>query len=176
MNASIRSLVITLAVAALLVLPQQSFAQADAGAKARGDYSGTFWSSRSATRSVRHAIDYSRDAQQYVRSTPKPSSQYLRADAAEIARNLTAAKAEIAYLKKQATSDKELAATVASIEKHLAAAESEHHTFHAECAKDAINVQATMACCAAISGHLTKAHDELDALQKRLAPKAAPSK
>ena len=173
MNIPIRSMMVGLALGALLLLPGYSVAQPDAGAKARGEYGTPFWSYQSGKRSVRHAIDYSRGAQDYIRSTPKPSPQYLRADAAEIAKNLTAAKAEVAYLKKQAARDKDLAAALASIEKHLAAAEKEHQTFHVECAKEMINAKLTMECCASLSDHLTKAHDELDALQKKVAPKAA---
>lgn len=171
MTTTPRLMLTGLTLVALLVLTPEAFAQRDAGAKARGDYSGTFWSTRSANRSVRHARDYSQGAREYIQATPKASPQYLRADAAEVGRNVAAAKAEVTYLKAQAARDKELLSAVTSIEKHLTAAEKEHETFDAECAKDTIDSKATMACCSALSDHLTKAADELEALQKKLTPK-----
>lgn len=166
-------LILGLALTMATLVASEALAQRDAGSKARGDYSGTFWSSKSATRSIRHARDYSQGVHEYVQSTPKPSPEYLRTEAAEIGKNLTAAKAEIAYLKTQAARDKELSAAVTSIEKHLAAAEKEYETFHTECAKETIDAKATMACCSNLSDHLSKVHDELEALQKKLAPKPA---
>ncbi len=176
MTTKSRLILVGLTLVAMLAISPEAYAQRDAGAKARGDYSGTFWSTRSANRSVRHARDYSQGAREYVQSTTKPSPQYLRADAAEIRRNLTAANAEVAFLKTQAARDKELLAAVASIEKHLAAAEKEHETFHGECEKEAIDSELAMACCSALSDHLTKAADELEALQKKLTPKPTTSK
>lgn len=171
MNLLIRALFVALVAVTLHVSPHSALAQADAGAKARGDYSGTYWSSRSASRSVRHALDYTRGTYEYVQSTPKPSVPYLRADAADVGRNLAAAKAEVAYLKKNSANDKEIAAAVASIEKHLEAAQVEHHKFHAECAKESLDSKVAMNCCSALAEHLAKAHGELEALQKKLAPK-----
>lgn len=170
-----RLLLVALFSACLQAVPQSAFAQRDAGAKARGD-SSPFWSSKSAGRSVQHARDYSVGAHQYIQSAPKPSTQFLRADAVEVGRNIEAAKAEVVYLKKNTASDKEVAAAVASIEKHLEAAHGEHHKFHTECAKDSLDAKVTMACCTALTEHLTKAHDELEALQKKLAPKTAAPK
>jgi hypothetical protein len=175
MKSITRTLLAGLVVGLLMALPQNALAQRDAGAKARGDYSGTFWSSKSAGRSVGHAQDYSRGVQEYVRSAPKPSPQYLQSEAGQIAQNLKAAKAEITYLKKQLADDKEMAVSVASIEKHLDAAEAQHDKFHAECAKASIDADATMDCCSALTDHLTKAHDELEDLQKKLAPKTPTS-
>jgi hypothetical protein len=172
-----RKLLFAIVAVALSIVPQISFAaQRDAGAKARGEHGGTFWSSKSAARSVQHARDYSRGAHEYVQSAPKPSAPYLRAEAAEISKNLEDAKAEVDYLKKNTASDKELAAALASIEKHLAAAHTEHHAFRAECAKDSVDSKVAMDCCSSLSDHLGKAHEELVALQKKLAPKPATPK
>lgn len=44
-----RSLITLVVLASALAAPDMMLAQRDAGTKARGDYSGTFWSTRSAT-------------------------------------------------------------------------------------------------------------------------------
>jgi hypothetical protein len=175
MTASIRSLTILAAIVALLFVPNVSLAQRDAGAKARGDYSGTFWSTKSATRSTRHARDYSVDTHQYLRATPKPSAAHVRAESKEIGKNIAAAKAEATYLTKNAA--QEDAKAVASILSHLKAAEEEHTKLEACCATDDVKADEAMACSTAISDHLKKAHDELETLEKKLTPKAtAPKK
>jgi hypothetical protein len=119
----LRSVMLVLMTVTLFAVPGAALAQRDAGAKARGDYSGTFWSTRSAGRSVQHARDYAVDAQNYVKSTSKPSAPYLRAEAKEIGKNVQAAKAELNYLKTNA--GKEQAKAIASIQGHLKAAEDE---------------------------------------------------
>ena len=165
------SLIKYLAIVALIAVPAQVLAQRDAGSKARGDYSGTFWSARSAARSIGHARDYVTSAHEYVKATPKPNAEYLRAESADIGKNLESTKAEVAYLKKNSAADKETAAAITSIEKHLTAAEAEYKTFHAACAKESIESKDVMDCCSALTSHLEKAHNELQALAKKLAPK-----
>lgn len=64
----------------------------------------------------------------------------------------------------------------ASILSHLKAAEAEHSKLEACCATDDAKADDAMACCTAISDHLKKAHDELEALEKKLTPKATAPK
>ena len=76
------------AAAALVFFPAVTYAQKDAGAKARGEHSVPFWSSRSSARRISAAHDYARDFQRYVAANPKPNPAVVKEVTTEIGKNL----------------------------------------------------------------------------------------
>ena len=100
------------AAAALVFFPAVTYAQKDAGAKARGEHSVPFWSSRSSARRISAAHDYARDFQRYVAANPKPNPAVVKEVTTEIGKNLDEAKAHLAQLKKDFAGNKEAIAGI----------------------------------------------------------------
>lgn len=140
-------------------------------AKARGDYSSTFWGNAGG-RSVRHARDYSGGYRTYARQSAMVTPQLAQHEAAGVGHNITAAQKQYAEIKK-ATTDTEAAKSLDAIQKHLTAAAAAHAKMHEMCQKENIDGEATMKCCDDVDAELKKALDEHDKLMKRLEPAAA---
>ena len=87
-----------------------ALAQPDAGAKARGEHSVPFWSSRSSARRISAASEYARDFQRYVAANPKPDPAVVKEVTTEIGNNLDEAKKHLAQLKKDFGANKEAVA------------------------------------------------------------------
>jgi hypothetical protein len=162
-----------LAVAASLMMPpSQVYAQKDAGAKARGEHSVPFWSSRSSGRRITAARDYARDFQGYIAVNPKPEPAVVKEVTTEIGNNLDEAKKHLAQLKKDFAGNKDAIVGIESLEKQLTAA-FDHHKMLCECCeKEAFDAIATMACCKDLATELDKILDQHDALMLKLSPKA----
>jgi hypothetical protein len=166
-----------LAVAVLLAgaVPSPAFAQRDAGAKARGDFS-PFWSSQRASRSMRHARDYSEGLYRYSRESKAISPQVAKAEAEELGRQITNAQQHVGAVRAEIGDDKKAAAAVDSIQKHLDSAAASHAKLHAECCKDMVDGQVCGDCCSDVTKELEKAMAEHDALVRQLnldAPKGS---
>jgi len=108
------------------LVPAVGLAQKDAGAKARGEHSVPFWSSRSSARRIYAAQGYSRDFQRYLASNPKPDPVVVKEVTTEIGNNLEEAKKHLAQLKRDFAANKEAITGIEALEKDLAAA-FDHH-------------------------------------------------
>jgi hypothetical protein len=162
-------------VASLCLLPAPAYAQKDAGAKARGEHSVPFWSSRSSARHLTAARDYARDFQAHVAVNPKPEPAVVKEVTKEIGNSLNEAKKHLAQLKKDFAGNKDAVAGIDSIDKQLTTA-FDHHKMLCECCeKEAFDAIATMACCKDLAAELDKILDQHDALMLKLSPKAAPA-
>lgn len=135
-------------------------------AKARGDYSSTFWGS-SGGRSIRHARDYSRGYRTYARQAPTIAPQIAQHEAAGVGHNITQAKQQFAEVRK-ATTDKETLASLDAIDKQLAAAAKAHAQMHEMCHMETVDADGTMKCCQEVDAALAKAIAEHDKLMQRL--------
>ena len=158
-----------LAVALLLGagLPSHAFAQRDAGAKARGDFS-PFWSSQRASRSMRHARDYSEGLYRYSRESKTVKPEVAKSEAEELGRQIANAQKHVGDVRTQIGDDKKAAAAVDSIQKHLDSAAASHAKLHAECCKDVVDGQVCSECCSDVTKELEKAMAEHDALMRQL--------
>jgi hypothetical protein len=174
MNASLRTLAISAfaAVLAIVLSPSLAPAQHDAGAKARGEHSVPFWSSRSSARRITAARDYARDFQRYVAANPKPDAAVVKEVTTEIGKNLEEAKKHLAQLKVDFAGNKEALAGIESLEKQLAAAFDHHQKLCECCENESFDKIKTMECCEDLAGHLEKILTDHDALMLKLAPKA----
>ena len=160
-------------VSAVLLTGHSAFAQKDAGAKARGEHSVPFWSSRVSARRISAANDYARDFQRYIAANPKPDPAVVKEVTTEIGNNLDEAKKHLAQLKKDFGANKEAVAGIESIEKQLAAAFDQHKMLCECCEKEAFDKIATMECCSDLAKKLDKILTDHDELMHKLSPKAA---
>lgn len=176
--------VVLLAVAVMCA--EVTFAQPDAGAKARGEFN---FYGRSAGRAMRGARESASSFREYIRSTqPGPSrTQIVReepgvivvspriaqAAADEIGDYIAKSERHLAWMRRQAEArkDTETLASLDSIDRSLAVAKRNHATLCDCCAEDNVDAAAAMACCQRIDGDLAKAISEHDALMKRLGEK-----
>ena len=115
------------------LVPAVGLAQKDAGAKARGEHSVPFWSSRSSARRIYAAQDYSRDFQRYLAANPKPDPVVVKEVTTEIGNNLDEAKKHLAQLKRDFAANKEAITGIEALEKDLAAAFDHHKELCERC-------------------------------------------
>lgn len=151
----------------LMLLASTAVAQKDATSKGLGNY-GSVNSGRSAGRSVRHAMDYSRGFQTYAKEATRIAPEVARREAAGISQNLTAAKKEYETLRKAAAEDKEALAILDSIQKHIATADKEVALLHDCCKKEEIDGKMVMTCCTNSTAALEKIHAEHEKLMKHI--------
>jgi hypothetical protein len=160
-------------VSTMLLTGHSVFAQRDAGAKARGEHSVPFWSSRSSARRISAAHEYARDFQRYVAANPKPDPAVVKEVTTQIGNHLDEAKVHLTQLKKDFAGNKEAIAGIESLEKQLVAA-FDHHKLLCECCeKEAFDKIATMECCSDLAKQLDKILTDHDELMHKLSPKAA---
>lgn len=165
--------VVALALLAMAFAASTARAQRDAASKIRGEYN--FYGG-AASRSMRGALEYSRDYRQYAQTAPekKVNPEVAREAADAIGTYITKAQKHMAWMRKQAAGDKETLTSLDEIDKNLAAAGKSHHEMHETCLKDNVDAAASMECCKVIDESLAKAIAEHDKLMKRLATKPAP--
>lgn len=178
MNASFRHLASFgfAALVAIVLSPSLATAQHDAGAKARGEHSVPFWSSRSSARRITAARDYARDFQRYVAANPKPDATVMKEVTTEIGKNLDDAKKHLGQLKVDFAGNKDAIAGIDALEKQLTAAFDHHQKLCECCEGETFDKIKTMACCEDLAGHLDKILTDHDALMLKLSPKSAPGK
>jgi hypothetical protein len=161
---------ILLVSVAVLLATQAVFAQRDAGAKIRGEYTFHGSAAGSAMRGARDTSSYYR---QYAQSAPekKVETTTAREAADTIGTYIAKAQKHMAWMRKQAQAgnDKETLTSLDSIDKHLAAAAKSHAEMHETCLKDNVDAAASMECCKTIDDHLAKAIAEHDKLMKKVA-------
>jgi hypothetical protein len=178
MNVTHRVLV-GFSLAALLgfvLSPSLASAQHDAGAKARGQHSVPFWSSRSSAHRITTAQNYARDFQRYVAANPKPDPAVVKEVTTEIGKNLDEAKKHLAQLKVDFAGNKEALAGIDALDKQLTAAFDHHQKLCECCENESFDKIKTMECCEDLAGHLDKILTDHDALMLKLSPKSAPGK
>jgi hypothetical protein len=129
-----------------------------------------------ASRSVRHARDYSRDIYRYSQSAPMIEPSVAMAESKELGRNVTRAQEELAVVRKEVAMDPTTDATLKTIDQHLAAAAREHAMLDAECCKDSVDGLTCMKYCNRILLELDKAQAEHDALMRSMEINEATSK
>ncbi len=136
-----------------------------------------FWENQRASRSIQHARDYSRDLYRYSRDAQVVSPEVAKAESVELGRNIEMAQKELAAVGKQHEGDKQVLASLDSINQHIAKAAAVHKTLHEECCKDSPDGGITMHCCSEITKELEKAAAEHAALLRTLdqRSKAAPA-
>jgi hypothetical protein len=165
------------AAALILLMPAVAQAQKDAGAKARGEHSVPFWSSRSSARRIYAAHDYARDFQRYLAVNPKPDPAVVKEVTTEIGKNLDEAKKHLAQLKQDFAANKDAIAGIEALEKDLAAAFDHHQLLCQCCEMEAFDKIKTMECCTDLAKQLDKILTDHEALMQKLGPpKAAPGK
>jgi excinuclease UvrABC helicase subunit UvrB len=165
-----RSLVMFLATAAMLLVSQSAFAQRDAGSKIRGEYNFYGNSAGSSMRSARENSTYYRE---YAQSAEKVNPEVAKESVDTIGVYITKAQKHMASMRKhaKATNDKETLAALDSIDKHLADASKNHADMKETCMKDNVDGKASMECCKVIDDSLAKAISEHDKLMKHIAKK-----
>ncbi len=159
---------IALAFFAILFSASSANAQRDAGSKIRGEYN--FYGG-AASRSMRGALEYSRDYRQYAQTAPekKVNPEVAREAADTIGDYISKAQKHMAWMRKQAAGDKQTLTSLDVIDKNLADAAKSHHEMHETCLKDNVDAAASMDCCKVIDASLSKAIAEHDKLMKHLA-------
>jgi len=143
-------------------------AQRDAGSKIRGE---TNFYGGAASRSMRGALDYSRDYRRYAQSAPdkKINPEVAQEAADSIGQYISKAQKHMAWMRKQAAGDKATLTSLDVIDKNLADAAKSHAEMHETCLKDNVDAAGSMECCKVIDASLSKAIAEHDTLMKRLA-------
>jgi len=166
---------VCVALAALMAVsgPTAAFAQRDAGSKARGEFGTGFWSNQRAARNMQHARDYSRGLYRYSRDAEVIRPEVLKSESAELGRNIESANKELATLREEYKADKEVLASLKTIEDHLTKAAAQHKTLHAECQKENIDGTVGMECCNTITKELEHAMAEHAALMRKLEMKTS---
>lgn len=159
----------------LFSIPNVVFAQKDAGAKARGEATVPFWSSRYSSRRLHHARDYARDFHGYLVENPKPDPVVVKEVTTEIGRNIEEAKKHLAIMKKDFASDKDAVAAIENLEKELAVAFDHHKLLCDCCAQATVDAAKTMECCNDLAKQLDKFIADHDELMRKLSRKPATS-
>jgi hypothetical protein len=126
------------------------------------------WNQNRAQRSLRHARDYSRDLHYYSRDVEKVQPEVAKSESEQIGKNIETANKDLATVRKSIGDDKEAAASLDIIDKHLAKAAEIHKTLHAECCKDSVDAGVCTECCNDITKELEKAMAEHAALIRKL--------
>lgn len=167
---------VVLTVAAMAMIASTAFAQRDAGAKIRGEYSFYGNSGGSAMRSARDSSTYYR---QYVQAAPaqQVNPEVAREAADTIGTYITKAQRHMAWMRQQASAanDKETLTALDSIDKNLATARKAHHEMHDACLKVTVDGGASMKCCQQIDEALAAAIADHDKLMKKLAGDGSPA-
>jgi hypothetical protein len=166
------SLFVVMAAMVVGLVPSTTWAQRDAGAKARGEFGKGFWSNQRASRNMGHARDYSRGFYRYSRDAHTIQPEVAKTESAELGRNIDAAKKELATVREEYAADKEVLASLKVIEDHLAKVAAQHATLHAACQQDTVDRTVGMECCNVITKELEKAMAEHAALMRKLEIKA----
>lgn len=179
MNATLKSLLVTTAIAALafVAFPNGAFGQPgpirDAGSKIRGD---AYWPGRAAARHFDSARNYAQDVQSYLAKAPQPEPSVVKDIKTELGRYLEEGQKHLATMKKDFASDKETVAAIEGIEKELAAAIDHNKAMIGCCEKEKFDKVAAMECCTDLVKQLDKVHKEHVALMQKLAKRyAAPA-
>ncbi|MBL4884889.1 MAG: hypothetical protein JKY95_10185 [Planctomycetaceae bacterium] len=166
-------LVLYLALAVLAAPSFSSFADAQDRTRSTSNrrlHPGKgYWSNQRASRSIRHAQDYSRDLYHYSRQGKGVTPDVAKSESEGLGKNIESAKKELAALSKQYEGDKEVQTALKEINKHLNDAGATHGNLHGECCKDIPNGDAVMDCCSDITKELDKAAAEHKALLRLLA-------
>lgn len=169
-----RKLLIGGAILALSVAALQGEAMAQRGAAQKSlDMYFPNWNNQSAQRRMRHARDYGRGLFDYSWRARSVNPQYATSEAAEVERNVQEARKNLKDVRKENSDDKQVVASLESIEKHLAAALKHHGEFCAACATEEGEDAKMMSCCNEMLTELDKAIAEHEALMRRLATTAA---
>jgi hypothetical protein len=191
-----RLLVAAILLAVVAMGSDVSFAQPDAGGKARGQYNFYGRGARTAMRGARESTGSFRE---YIRSTQPADPQVVRepagvregvvvraqpgvvivspqiaqAAADEIGDYIAKSEKHLAWMRRQAeaTNDKETLASLDSIDRNLAEAKRNHVTLCSCCMEETVDAKAAMTCCQTIDDALGKAISEHDTLMKRLGEK-----
>jgi hypothetical protein len=165
-------IVAVLAVESNNALAQQSGGGVVGGDRLRPGTAGTAGNQR-ASRSIRHARNYSRDMYRYSRDAERVEPSVAKSDSEELGRNIAKAQKEMTAARQEARNDAAALATLKSVEQHLAAAAVHHKLLHEECCKDSVDSGVCMKHCNQILLGLDKAQAEQDSLIRALEMKAA---
>lgn len=136
---------------------------------------GSSYNSQRASRSIRHARDYSRDLYHYSRVPGTIQPSVAKADAEALGHNIAAAQQQLAAVREEVGNDPTASAPLKTIDQHLASAEEQQKMLYKECCKESIDSLACMKHCNQILLELDKAQAEHDALMRSLEIKAQPT-
>ena len=134
------------------------------------------WGNQRASRSTRHARNYSRDIYRYSRDADRIEPSVAKSESEELGRNIAKAQKELPAARQEVGNDAAALAMLKSVEQHLAAAAEHHKMLHEECCKEAVDGSVCMKHCSAILLELDKAQAEQDALIRALEMKSAKSR
>lgn len=126
------------------------------------------WNNQRASRSIRHASDYSRDISSYARGVDRIAPAIVKSESEELGRSIAQGQKEIAAARELAGADTEAQTAYKSIDGHLSAAAKHHAMLHEECCKDSVDGKVCAKCCNDILMELDKAKAEHDALIKSM--------
>jgi hypothetical protein len=170
-NLWVRLCVVAL-TAAVLVGASESMAQSQR--KSPGGLTGGArqhpgtWNNQRASRSIRHASDYSRDISSYARGVDRIAPAIVKSESEELGRIIAQGQKEIAAARELAGADTDAQTAYKSIDGHLSAAAKHHAMLHEECCKDSVDGNVCAKCCNDILMELDKAKAEHDALIKSM--------
>ena len=91
-----------------------------------------------------------------------------KTESEELGRNIAKAKQEFAVVRQEVGSDPAAAATLKTIDQHLAGAEKQHAMLHEECCKESVDGLTCMKHCNQILLELDKAQAEHDAMMRAM--------
>ena len=133
------------------------------------------YNNQRASRSIRHARDYSRDIYHYSRVPGTIQPSIAKADSEQLGHNIATAQKELATVRKEVGNDPAAAESLKTIDQHLATAEKQHKMLYEECCKESVDGLACMKHCNQILLELDKAQAEHDALMRSMEIKAQPT-
>jgi len=174
MNATFRSLVVTVVVGALSIItsPTESLAQAT-GFGSAGWKQGVnaYWPAQASGRYIESARNYAQTIQPILAAPTPPEPSVVREFKTELGRYLDDAQKHIASMKKDFANDKEALAAIEAIDKELVAAIGHNKDMIACCEKQTVDKVGAMACCTDLVKSLDKVHADHVALMKKLSAK-----
>ncbi len=133
------------------------------------------YNNQRASRSIRHARDYSRDIYHYSRVPETIQPSVAKADAEELGRSIKTAQQELATVRQEVGNDPAGTQTLKTIDQHLGTAEKQHKMLYEECCKESVDGLACMKHCNQILLELDKAQAEHDALMRSMEIKSQPT-
>lgn len=158
--------------AAVLAGPSDSMAQnqrkSPGGVTGEGRLHPGTWNNHRASRSLRHASDYTRDISSYARGVDRIVPAVVKSESEELGRIIAQGQKEIAAAREFAGADTGAQTAYKSIDERLSAAAKHHAMLHEECCKDSVDGKVCAKCCNDILMELDKAKAEHDALIKSL--------
>ncbi len=163
------------AAVALGLVPGRSWAQKRSVAERRQHPGKGYWSNRSASRRMGHALDYSRSLSDYARRAEAVDPEFAKAQVDEIGRHISVAQQQIETVRKEAAQrgDKQTVADVDRIRAELNDSAKAYAHCKEHCAKTHVNTAQLSKSADRVTKSLESASKVHLQTMKRLYPEAS---